>query len=72
MLLKPVHSVQRHQSPSSPIYWWGYRDINNPQQASYIAEVGWGMQRTVILDADSSDTGILKEWFQCLDSTGNY
>ncbi|GFF34580.1 probable aspartic-type endopeptidase AFUA_3G01220 [Aspergillus udagawae] len=72
--LKPVHSVLRHQkglhrrqSTSNG----GITAINNPSQANYVAEVGWGNETySMILDTGSSDTWILKEGFQCLDSTG--
>ncbi|GIC90266.1 pepsin-like aspartic protease [Aspergillus udagawae] len=72
--LKPVHSVLRHQkglhrrqSTSNG----GLTAINNPSQANYVAEVGWGNETySMILDTGSSDTWILKEGFQCLDSTG--
>jgi aspergillopepsin I len=72
--LKPVHSVLRHQkglhrrqSTSNG----GLTAVNNPSQANYVAEVGWGNETySMILDTGSSDTWILKEGFQCLDSTG--
>ncbi|GIJ85100.1 hypothetical protein Asppvi_003955 [Aspergillus pseudoviridinutans] len=72
--LKPVHSVLRHQkrlhrrqSTSNG----GLTAINNPSQANYVAQVGWGNETySMILDTGSSDTWILEEGFQCLDSTG--
>jgi aspergillopepsin I len=74
--LKPVNSVRHHhtglrrrQSPGNGTA--GLAAINNPGQANYVAEVGWGNETfSMILDTGSSDTWILQEGFQCLDSTG--
>lgn len=74
--LKPVNSVRRHHTglrrrQSTGNGKGGLAAINNPGQANYVAEVGWGNETfSMILDTGSSDTWILQEGFQCLDSTG--
>lgn len=74
--LKPVNSVRRHHTglrrrQSSGNSTGGLTAINNPSQANYVAQVGWGNETfSMILDTGSSDTWILQEGFQCLDSTG--
>lgn len=46
-------------------------NIANPFQLNYVADVQWGDQTfSLILDTGSSDTWVLQEDFQCLNSTG--
>lgn len=72
--LKPVNSVRRHQKSlrrRQSTGNGGLAAINNPHQANYVAQVGWGNETySMILDTGSSDTWLLKKGFQCLDSTG--
>lgn len=74
--LKPVNGVRRHHTglrrrQSTGNGNGGLTAINNPGQANYVAQVGWGNETfSMILDTGSSDTWILQEGFQCLDSTG--
>jgi hypothetical protein len=46
--------------------------IANNFQLNYVADVQWGNQTfSMLLDSGSSDTWVLQEGFQCINSTGN-
>lgn len=73
--LAPVNSARRHYKGLRRRQSAGTGNvtaISNPSQANYVAQVGWGNDGTysMILDTGSSDTWILGEGFQCLDTTG--